>query len=91
MESSESSKKTYNFLINASNQANLASNSNMSAVQLNSILVFINPYQLERLNFEDLDIDIQIDERGNIKVNDLLIKPVEVKPGVKILGIVKKL
>lgn len=91
MESPESSNKKYNFLINASNQANLASDSNISAVQLNSILVFINPYKLERLNFEDLDIDIQIDERGILKVNDLLIKPVEVKPGVKVLGIVKKL
>lgn len=90
MEPSESSRKAYNFLINASNQANLVSSSNMSAVQLNSILIFINPYELEKLNFEDLDIDIQIDKKGVIKVNNLPVEPIEIKPGVKVLGIVKK-
>jgi hypothetical protein len=90
VEPSVSSKKTYNFLINASNQANLASSSNMSAIQLNSILVFINPYELEKLNFEDLDINIQVDEKGIIKVNDLPVEPIEIKPGIRILGIAKK-
>lgn len=90
MESAESSKKTYNFLINASNQANLSSSSNMSAVQLNSILVFINPYELEKLNFEDLDIDIQVDGKGIIKVNGLPVEPIEIKPGLRVLGITKK-
>lgn len=90
MEPLESSKKTISFLINASNQANLVSSSNMSAVQMNSIFVFINPYELQKLSFEDIDINIDIDDRGNIEVNSLPVEPIEIKPGVRILGIVKK-
>ncbi len=90
MEISEFPKKTYNFLINASNQANLASSSNLSAIQLNSVLIFVYPYELEKLNFEGLDIDIRIDGRGVIRVNDIPVEAIEVKPGVKVLGISKK-
>ncbi|MBZ4645617.1 MAG: hypothetical protein JG777_1106 [Clostridia bacterium] len=82
--------KFYNFLVNLSNQANLAGTNNISPVQLNSVLVFISPYALENLNFEGLDIDLRVDEKGSIWINDHPFQAIEIKPGVKVLGISRR-
>lgn len=90
MATSDSEKKFFNFLINASNQANLTNSSNISLMQLNSIFVFISPYILEKAEIEGLDIDIRMDDKGSIQINDLQFDPVEITPGVSVLGILKR-
>ncbi|WP_041605925.1 hypothetical protein [Halothermothrix orenii] len=43
--------KIYNFLINALNQANVVNTSNSSFSQINSLIILIDPYQIEKINF----------------------------------------
>jgi len=81
--------KIFNFLINASNQANLSRNNNISPIQLNSIFVVISPYYIEKLNIEGMDINIDINEEGIITINNKSYEMVEIEPGVKIFGISK--
>ena len=81
--------KYYNFLINASNQANLAGTDNASPVQANAVLVFISPYMIDKLTFEGLDINLQVDQKGTAWVSNQPFKTIEVEPGVNILGILK--
>lgn len=90
MTASNSEKKFYNFLINASNQANLTNVDNVSPMQLNSVFVFIYPYVLENVDIEGLDIDIRMDDKGLIFINDLQFEPVEIISGVSVLGILKR-
>ncbi|MEW6622870.1 MAG: hypothetical protein AB1420_07060 [Bacillota bacterium] len=80
--------KYYNFLINIANQANLRGTKNLAPLQLNSLFLFVSPYDLERFTFEGLDLDLRTDEKGHIYINDTLFKTIEIKPGVRILGIV---
>lgn len=87
---SDGEKKFYNFMINASNQANLSNSDNLSPMQLNSVFVFISPYILEKVEIEGLDIDIRMDDKGFIHINDLQFDPVEIAPGVSVLGILKR-
>lgn len=87
---SGSGKKIYNFMINASNQANLTNSDNVSPMQLNSIFVFISPYALEKVNLEGLDIEIRMDDKGFIHINDLQFEPVEITSGVSVLGVLKR-
>ncbi|EPR10474.1 hypothetical protein [Ruminiclostridium papyrosolvens] len=90
MEVSESQKKSYNFLINASNQANLVGTDNVSPVQINSLFIFVSPYVLEKVNMDDLDIDISIDKNGKIHIDGHCFDTIEVKSGINVLGILKR-
>lgn len=82
--------KIYNFMINASNQANLSRNKNISPMQLNSIFVVISPYYIEKLNIEGMDINIDIDEEGIVTINNKNFEMIEIEPGVKVFGISKE-
>lgn len=79
-----------NFLINASNQANLSNKKNADSLQMNVVMVLVSPYEIDKLNFEDLDLDMTIDEKGIININGNPFETVEIEPGVRILGISKK-
>ncbi len=80
----------YNFMINASNQANLTRNNNISPVQLNSIFIVIDPYYIEKLNIEGLDLEIKMGEDNRITINNRNYEMVELEPGIKIFGICKE-
>ncbi|MGF7185433.1 hypothetical protein GGQ84_001522 [Desulfitispora alkaliphila] len=88
--SDNKAEKQFNFLINASNQANLSGAKNGTQVQINSLFLMISPFELENCEFEDLNIDIKADEQGNFWVNDRKFKLIEISPGVNILGIVTR-
>jgi hypothetical protein len=79
--------RIYNFMINASNQANLANKHNVSPVQVNSVFVVINPYYIEKLNFESLNLDIRMNENGVISINNKNYRMIEIEPGIKVFGI----
>lgn len=79
-----------NLLINASNQANLSGRNNSDSLQMNVVMVLIWPYEIERLELEGLDLDIYVDEKGNFNINDKLFKTVRIAPGVRVLGISKR-
>lgn len=83
-------KKFYNFLINASNQANLVGSQKISPVQINTVLVLIDPYKLENLEFEGLDINVSTDENNIVRINNQPFEAIEIEPGVRVLGISKK-
>ncbi len=89
MNNTECKTKTYNLFINSSNQANLSSIENSSHVQLNAILVFIHPYELEQLDLDEFNIDIRVDDNGAITIGDKTVKAVEIQPGLKILGVIR--
>jgi hypothetical protein len=59
-------------------------------VQLNSVFVFISPYALERAEIEGLDIDVRMDDKGLIFINNVQFDPVEITSGVSALGILKR-
>ncbi len=82
------SDRKFNLLVNASNQANLIDTKNVSPTQINSFFLFVSPFVMEKCIFEDLNIDLKIDENGKFWINSRQVKPVEIKPGVSILGIV---
>lgn len=77
-------------MINASNQANLTRNNNISPVQLNSIFIVIDPYYIEKLNIEGLDLEIKMGEDNRITINNRNYEMVELEPGIKIFGICKE-
>lgn len=77
-------------MINATNQANLTNTDNVSPMQLNSIFITIYPYILENVDIEGLNIDIRMDDKGSIFINGLQYEPVEIIPGVSVLGILKR-
>lgn len=79
--------KIYNFMINASNQANLANKHNSSPIQINSVFVVINPYYIDKLNFENLNLDIRMNENGVISINNKNYHMIEIEPGIKVFGI----
>lgn len=79
--------KIYNFMINASNQANLANKHNVSPIQINSVFVVINPYYIDKLNFENLNLDIRMNENGVISINNKNYHMIEIEPGIKVFGI----
>jgi len=76
-----------NFMINASNQANLANRQNTSPVQVNSVFVVINPYYIERLSLENLNLDIRMNENGILSINNRSFRMIEIEPGIKVFGI----
>lgn len=79
--------KIYNFMINASNQANLANKHSASPVQINSVFVVINPYYIEKLNFENLNLDIRMNENGVISINNKNYHMIEIESGIRVFGI----
>ncbi len=87
---SDENSRLYNFMINASNQANLTNNNNISPIQLNSIFVILNPYYIDKFNIEGLDLDLKIDEKGILTINNKRFELIEIEPGVKIFGISKE-
>ena len=79
--------RIYNFMINASNKANLANRQNTSPVQVNSVFVVINPYYIERLSLENLNLDIRMNENGILSINNRSFRMIEIEPGIKVFGI----
>ena len=82
--------KFSNFLINASNQANLTGVKNLSAIQINSVFIFIDPYRLESFELEETpDLEINMDEKGYVWLNGKQLELVEIKPGISVFGVIK--
>ncbi len=81
---------TYNFLTNLNNQSNLVNVNNVSNEQINSVFLLVSPYCINRFNQEGLDIEINIDEKGIITINNKEYKTIEIKPGVKVFGVIKR-
>ncbi|NLZ38847.1 MAG: hypothetical protein GX893_04485 [Firmicutes bacterium] len=90
MEDENSVVKSYNFLINSANQANLANTKDIKARQVNSVFVLITPYYIDRFNLAGLDLDISIDEHGTLWVNEQSFEAIEIARGVKIIGIIQR-
>ncbi|MGI6659432.1 MAG: hypothetical protein ACOX4N_08515 [Dethiobacteraceae bacterium] len=90
MSSEKGAATAYNFLINASNQANLAGTQKLHAAQINSVFVLVTPYYIDRFNLAGLDLDIRIDEEGTLWVNQQAFEPIEIVRGVKVIGIVQR-
>lgn len=82
--------KHYNFLINASNQANLTGTYNISPTQINSMFVVVSPYYIEKFTVDGLDIDIKFDEDGTISINNNKYQPIEVAKGISVFGVTKQ-
>ncbi|HZK25865.1 MAG TPA: hypothetical protein VFC74_10855 [Oscillospiraceae bacterium] len=80
----------YNFLINASNQANLAGTQELNATQINSVFVLVTPYYIDRFNLAGLNLDIRIDEEGILWVDQQAFEPIEIVRGVKVIGIIQR-
>jgi hypothetical protein len=85
-----STRKSFNFLINSSNQANLSGVSNVDARQINTVFVLIAPYYIDRFNMEGLDMNIRVDEEGVLWVDKQSFEPIEIARGVKIIGIIQR-
>lgn len=82
--------RQFSFLINASNQANLAKVNKVKQTQINALLVLIHPYYIKNLDLEDFNLTIDVSEAGNIRIEDCELKLLEIKPGVKVFGIIKE-
>ncbi|MCW3490611.1 hypothetical protein [Dethiobacter alkaliphilus] len=82
--------QSFNILVNASNQANLADVKDLNTQQINSIFLLVSPYYVEKFNMEGLDLDIKIDDDGILWVGNQCFEPIEVARGVKIIGISKR-
>ena len=89
MEGYNNQGRSYNFLTNLNNQSNIVNGSNISVKQVNSVFILISPYHMNKCNLEGLDIDLNIDEKGSIFIDDKEYEAVEVKPGIKIFGVIK--
>lgn len=85
-----SENKHLNLFVNAINQANILNLKDSDYSQTNSIFVFINPYELESFKFESLSIELKIDEQGLVWIDNTSYKPLEIKPGIYILGLFVK-
>lgn len=81
--------KSYNFLINALNQANLTNTYNVSPIQANVLFVLVSPYYIDNLNLEGLALNIKINENGSVLLNNQVFDAVEIQPGVKVFGVSK--
>lgn len=89
MEGDNNKGRSYNFLTNLNNQSNIVNGSNISVKQVNSVFILISPYHMNKCNLEGLDIDLNIDEKGSVFIDDKEYEAVEVKPGIKIFGVIK--
>ncbi len=85
----EDDSRTYNFMINTSNQANLSRINNVSPVQLNAVFILIHPYYIEKFNIKGMELDLKVNEEGVITINNKNYEMLEVEPGIKIFGVSK--
>lgn len=81
--------KCFNFIINASNQANLINTYKLPSTQINAVFILIHPYCIEDFNLEDMNLSIKMNEEGSILIDDKEYKAVEVQPGIKVFGILR--
>lgn len=79
--------KSYNFLINAINQANLTHTYNLSPTQANAIFILVSPYYIENFNLEGLDFNIKVNEDNSVLLNNKLFDTLEIEPGIKVFGV----
>lgn len=75
------------FSINASNQAGLNWVSNGQFSQINALIILINPYSLDSLNFSDIDVDIRMNSNGSVIIDGKEYKVHQVQPGIGVFGI----
>ncbi|NLM98148.1 MAG: hypothetical protein GX175_11175 [Halanaerobiaceae bacterium] len=81
-------KEFSNFLINASNQANLTTVNDLSAVQINSVFIFVDPYRLKNFSIEELpDLEIQMNDGQSIRLNNQDFELIEISPGISVFGV----
>lgn len=85
----DNNHKCFNFIINASNQANLTNTYKLPSTQINAVFVLINPYCIEDFNLEDMNLSIKMSEEGSILIDNKEYKAVEVEPGIRVFGILK--
>lgn len=83
-------KPSYNFLTNLNNQSNLVNVNNVSNKQINSVFLLVSPYYINKFSQEGLDIEIEMNEKGIITINNKEYEAIEVKPGVKVFGVIKR-
>jgi hypothetical protein len=81
--------KCFNFLINASNQANLTRTKGLSSAQVNALFVLIHPYFIESFNIEDMNLSIKMSEDNTVCINGQKFETVEIQPGIRVFGITK--
>lgn len=79
--------KCFNFLINASNQANLVKTSSLSPAQINALFVIIHPYHLECFDLEDMNLSIKLSEDNIVSINGQKFETIELEPGIRVFGI----
>ncbi len=79
----------FNFLINASNQANLTDTYNMSSVQANVLFVLIHPYYINSFDLENMNLNVRMNENNKVFINDKEFDTVEIQPGIRVFGIIK--
>lgn len=81
--------KNIQFSINASNQASLNRTTKGPFSQSNALIVLINPYTLDNLNFSDIEVDIQMRGHDSVIIDGEKYKTHEIQPGISIFGIFK--
>lgn len=87
----DDSNPSCSFLINASNQMSLSKVSNLSNIQANAVFILIHPYYIDNFNMEDMDIVIKMDGEGAIYIDNKAFEAIELKPGIKIFGVARKI
>ncbi|MFW6265071.1 MAG: hypothetical protein ACOC3B_03095, partial [Bacillota bacterium] len=69
---------------------NLVGLNDSNPVQISSLFIIIKPYILEKFDVDEgLNIEVEMDKNGSIRVDDEVFEPIEVSPGVSIFGIMK--
>lgn len=86
----EAKKGIYNFMTNLNNQSNIVDTNNLSMDQINSVFILISPYYVNEYNLEGFDINLNIDEKGKIFINNKEYEALEIEPGVKLFGVIKR-
>lgn len=81
--------KYFNFLINATNQANLTDTYNMSSVQANVLFVLVNPYYIDNFQLENMNLNIKMTESDKVIINDKEFSTVEIQPGIRVFGVIE--
>jgi len=85
----DSSYRYFNFLINASNQANLTDTYNMSSVQANVLFVLVNPYYVDSFDLDNMNLNIRMNENNKIIINGKEFNTVEIQPGIRVFGVIE--
>lgn len=78
------------FLTNINNQSNIVNANNVSTEQINSVFILVSPYYINKFSLNGLDINLNIDEKGTVFINNKEYETVEIKHGVKMFGIIKR-